>query len=113
MSTPAVLAALEAFVREVARAEAEKVLAGQGSARWVSDEASPLPKKLFRRLVREGALPGRKAGRRLLVRQADLDAYLAAHPVAPRAKAIKPANDTKTEVDKTLEAIGFTRKVGT
>lgn len=43
---------------------------------WVDQSTSPLGRDRHLRLVRSGALPGKKDGRRVLVRRAHIDAYL-------------------------------------
>jgi len=66
---------------------------------WVSQHESPLGAKLHCRLVRSGALPGSKVGRRVLVRKSDLDGYIELHRVEPR--------QARDELDRELEELGF------
>jgi hypothetical protein len=69
---------------------------------YVDQHESPLGKRLHCRLVRSGALEGFRAGRRLLVRRAAIDEYLAKHRVAPT----EPAVGTEDEDDALLAGIG-------
>ena len=45
-------------------------------AEWVDQETSPLGRARHCSLVRSGALPGKKDGRRVLVRRVDIERYL-------------------------------------
>jgi excisionase family DNA binding protein len=49
---------------------------GSATTEWVDAKTSPLGRERHNRLVREGKLRGTKDGRRVLVRRADIDAYL-------------------------------------
>ena len=59
--------------------------ANQGASDLVDARSSGLGHKLFRRLVREGVLSGSRVGRRYLVKRGELDRWLAAQAVTPRA----------------------------
>lgn len=56
----------------------------QGSAanEWLDQKTSPLGREKHLRLVQQGKLPARKLGKRVLVRKADLDAYLEREGIA-------------------------------
>jgi hypothetical protein len=68
---------------------------------WVDQRSSPLGSRLHCRLVRSGALPGYRAGRRVLVRKADLDQYLEGHRIAPTER-----RDEANEIDQLLAKMG-------
>lgn len=51
------------------------IASGVAANEWVDQKTSPLGRDRHLRLVREGKLPARKVGRRVLVKKADLDAY--------------------------------------
>ena len=71
----------------------------------MSQGDSPLGRSRHCRLVRQGELPGRKVGRQLLVRAADIDAYIERHPVEPqRPRTPLPSGD---EIDRDLASLGF------
>ena len=93
----------------LAEAVAELVSAhvskGAAAAEWVDQTSSPLGRRRHLELVRRGVLAGRKEGRRILVRRADLDAYLAVDRPKPEADAEAPAS-----VDEVMSRIlGGTR----
>lgn len=54
----------------------DAIESGATGAEWVDQTNSPLGRDRHLRLVRSGTLPGRKDGRRVLVRRRDLDRYL-------------------------------------
>jgi hypothetical protein len=64
-------------------AAAYRRLAGEQGGGYYDQHDSPLGSRLHCRLVRCGALPGFRAGRRVLVRRSDLDIYLEHHRIAP------------------------------
>lgn len=71
-------------------ASAHERLAGEIGEQYVDQKNSPLGSRLHCRLVRSGELPGYRAGRRILVRRADLDAYLERHRIAPSEAGTEP-----------------------
>lgn len=75
----ALYAELAALHRELARDVGDQ---------YVDQRSSPLGKRLHCRAVRSGALPGFRAGRRILVRRADLEAYLERHRITPTEGAL-------------------------
>lgn len=58
---------------------------GAAASDWVDQTMSPLGHDRHLRLVRKGVLKAVKDGQRRLVRRAEIDAYLEAHPVVPNA----------------------------
>ena len=56
---------------------------GAARAELVDQSSSPLGRRRHLELVRAGALPAMRDGRRVLVRRSDIDAYLAGLEVAP------------------------------
>ena len=68
---------LHALVDELMNA----VESGATAAEWVSQDESPLGRDRHMRLVRAGKLPGKKDGKRILVRRADVEQYLATKTV--------------------------------
>ncbi len=54
---------------------------GSTSGEWVDQKASPLGRARHCELVRTGKLKGVKEGRRVMVKRADVEAYLAKHAV--------------------------------
>jgi excisionase family DNA binding protein len=78
MAARSLVTALDEYVRE---------RLGDMAARsdWVDQYSSALGKRAHMEAVRIGELPGVKHGRRVLVRRADLDAYLAAHRMRQRS----------------------------
>lgn len=84
-------ARIDAAKRKLADAIDELIEArlAKGAARseWVDQNNSPLPKWKHLDLVRRGVLSGVREGRRVLIRRADLDAYLQEHAVKPRPVA--------------------------
>lgn len=75
-------AALERRMRAIAREEACAVM-GASPDDWISQLTSPLGRELHCRLVRDGALPGVRVHRRVLVRRRDLDQYIETHRAEP------------------------------
>ncbi|MBK6694816.1 MAG: helix-turn-helix domain-containing protein [Myxococcales bacterium] len=79
----------------------------------VDQHASPLGKSKHLRLVRSGELPAVKAGKRVLVRREDLDAWLAAHAAEPQAKApAAPASGPRDAFADVLAELGATKVAG-
>ena len=93
--------------RLVAEAVAELVSAhvsqGVVSTEWLDQDTSPLGRRRHLELVRTGVLPGKKEGRRVLVRRADLDAYLAVTPKSTPDDA-KPEEQTLDDVVRRILA---------
>jgi hypothetical protein len=73
-------------------------LAREAGAEYVDQNQSPLGARLHCRLARSGTLPSYKAGRRILVRAADIDAYLETQKVE-----ITEAPAQRNEFDVLLE----------
>lgn len=53
-----------------------QVARGMAAGEWVDQATSPLGRRRHCELVRSGALPGVREGRRVLVRREDLNKYL-------------------------------------
>lgn len=69
---------------------------------WVSQRDSPLGSRAHRELARAGAFPSSRVGKLVLVRRADLDAYIAKNRIAKRD--VKPEN-LSDDIDAQLEQI--------
>ncbi len=54
----------------------DAIQTGTTGAEWVDQKTSPLGRARHCALVRSGALPGKKDGRRILVRRVDIEKYL-------------------------------------
>lgn len=84
-------ARIDAAKRKLAEAIDELIEArlakGATLSEWIDQNSSPLPKWKHLDLVRRGILSGVREGRRVLVRRADIDAYLEEHAVAPKPVA--------------------------
>ena len=85
MDAHARLAALYAELSQV-----HQRLAAAAGDEFIDQSASPLGSRLHCRLVRAGELPGYRAGRRVLVRRADLEAYLQQHRIKPTEAGAEP-----------------------
>jgi excisionase family DNA binding protein len=70
---------IAAGIVELVRLEFSK---GHAAGEWVDQTTSPLGHRRHLELVRSGALPASRSGKRVLVRRSDLDAYLAEHATA-------------------------------
>jgi hypothetical protein len=89
------LEALEAFL-------AECVAQSGGRTRWVDQDTSPLGRRHHLRAFRAGTLPGTKVGKRVLVEEADLAAYIEKH------RSINSTSDTDEakQIAAALDALG-------
>ena len=76
---------------------------GAARAELIDQDDSPLGRRRHLELVREGKLRAMRDGRRVLVRRADIDAYLAEREVAP-----PPMTDD--DVDGMVDRILGTRR---
>ncbi len=72
---------------------------------YVDQNTSPLGKRAHLQAVRDGRLPGRKVGKKVLVRLEDMNAYVASHPVS-KAAVSEPANDIDAEIDAIVSRRG-------
>lgn len=88
----------------VAELVSAHVSKGAASTEWVDQNDSPLGRRRHLDLVRTGVLPGKKDGRRVLVRRADLDAYLAVKPKAPPVGAAPEEEQTLDDVVRRILA---------
>jgi hypothetical protein len=87
LAAAALLSALDGYLRVI--------LGDMTSANeWVDQHTSPLGKRLHMEAVRRGDLRGVKHGRRILVRRADLDSFLANRSARRRASASDPDEAT-------------------
>jgi hypothetical protein len=91
------LAALYAELADVHRR-----LASDEGALYYDQRSSPLGPRLHCGLVRSGAIPGFRAGRRILIRRVDLDAYLERHRIEPT----KVLQESPDEIDQLLATVG-------
>jgi hypothetical protein len=91
------LAALYAELADVHRR-----LAAEVGEHYYDQRTSPLGARAHCGMVRSGAIPGFRAGRRILVRRVDLDAYLERHRVVPTAAL----HETPDEIDELLAGVG-------
>lgn len=76
-----------------------KIAKGLTASEWVDQKSSPLGKTRHLRLVREKKLKGVREGTRVLVRRADINAYL-----ERRAEAAPVVEDDE-DVDAMMKAI--------
>ncbi|WP_438014897.1 helix-turn-helix domain-containing protein [Sorangium sp. So ce315] len=107
----AAVAAIFAGVRQLVKAELHAAK-GDGDP-WVSQEDSPLGRREHCKLARSGALPGRKVGKRWLVRRSELDAYIEAHGATPKPAEAEPAGDQdEPTADDVLHELGLERVRG-
>ncbi len=90
------LLALDARIRTVVDAAVEQRLASLMD--WVDQARSPLGRKAHLALAKTGKVKASKLGKQVLIWRADLNAYIARHPV----KVTAPANDTE-QVDEVAE----------
>jgi hypothetical protein len=93
----ALLRALDVYLANFA---AERVEANE----WVDQHASPLGKRAHLEAVRRGAVEGSKVGRRVLVRRADLEAFLERHPAKDRRRA-RASGDERTPEEVAAEVL--------
>ena len=91
---PDLVAALETLARAVApvlaRAVVDELAAGR-TGDYVDQTSSPLPARTHCRLVREGVIPGMRAGRRWIAKRADVEAYIDARSRRKRTKSEDPS----------------------
>lgn len=66
---------------------------------WVEQKHSPLGRRKHLQLAREGAFPSQKHGKRVLVRRADLNAYIEKHGIA------RGEQSETEEVDDILDTV--------
>jgi hypothetical protein len=99
----ALIGGIEQWVRETVRAE----IGHPSPDDWIDQHESPLGHRRHLDLVRRGTLPGRKDGKRVIVRRADIKAYQDGLP--PRAPAPKGSASKAIErtVDDDLRDLGF------
>lgn len=70
---------------------------------WIDQSASPLGRRAHLAAVRRGELPGRRVGKKVLVRRADLDAYIAergAVRVEPEAARREDGDDLAASISR-------------
>lgn len=96
---------LDDLIRTIVREELET----RHGDHWVDQRTSPLPRRKFLMLVRDGELPGRKTGRSILVRRSDVDAYIEAQPGRTRRTSAQEHEDCD-ELDLNLEKLGFVNR---
>lgn len=68
------------------------------SERYVDQHHSPLGSRLHCKLVRAGVLTGRKAGRRILVRVSEIEAYLEENRIRTDAPPVVRAPSEDDEI---------------
>lgn len=59
---------------------------------WVDARTSPLPRRAFLKLAREGAFPASLVGNKFMARRRDVEAYLEGQRIRPAAAAQDQAN---------------------
>jgi hypothetical protein len=91
------LEALEAFV--------ESLVAQRTSAHWVDQDTSPLGRRHHLRAYRAGRLRGFKVGKKVLVEEADLAAYIKNYGEKPAVRSIRSDADADLIADA-LDALG-------
>ncbi len=107
--------AVVAKLAEAQRLQAEAIselartLETKQPSEWVSQKDSPLGSRAHRELARAGAFPSSRIGKLVLVRRADIDAYIASNRVPRRERDVKPANDVE-DLDDQLEQIAARAK---
>jgi hypothetical protein len=99
----ALVGGIEKWVRETVRAE----VARPAPDDWIDQDESPLGRRRHLDLVRRGALPGKKEGKRVLVRRADIDAYREGLPARAPAPGRAAPKATERTVDDDLRDLGF------
>ena len=77
-----------------------------GAGDWVDQSSSPLGRKKHLALARAGTLKATREGRRVLVRRADIDAYLEKR----RGVTVEPEGDLERDVAKILSLVGTGRR---
>lgn len=90
-------AELHAFVERIVDA----IEAQSTGAEWVDQAVSPLGRRRHLDLVRTGVLKGNKVGKRVLVRRADVEAYLA----KKTAVVVNEAADNAAEIARVRAAL--------
>jgi excisionase family DNA binding protein len=90
-------------LRSLADAVASALESVHDAATWYHQGNSPLHKTTYLRLVRAGKLNGCKVGGRILVKRAELDAYIEAHPVEVH---VSPEQDEDAEAERLLRNMG-------
>lgn len=99
-------AALERAKRTIAEGVSDLVEAylakGAATSDWIDQAHSPLGRRRHLDLVRQGKLPARKDGKKMLVRRSDIDRYLDGddRAVVPTQKPVGA-----DEVDAIMEEI--------
>lgn len=89
-------------ITEMISAHVERQTTG---AEWVDQSVSPLGRERHMRLVRTGTLPGKKDGKRILVRRADIEKYLEKKTVI----RVDEKADEDREAARILAALGRKR----
>jgi hypothetical protein len=93
------LTSLEVGLRMVADAVAQL----RESDEWVDQKASPLGRRAHLEAVRRGELAGHKVSGKVLVRRADLDAYIAKHRV--KSRTVEEQRAEEREIAELLQTI--------
>lgn len=75
---------LDQVVRQIVAEELAKLLSAQPADpnEWIDQASSPLGRRGHLEAVRRKVLAGRRVGKRVLVRRADIDRYVLEHPDA-------------------------------
>lgn len=76
-----VRAKIEAAALRFARELADALEGAATASEWLDQKQSPLGRRRHLELVRAGVLRGRKEGRKVLVRRADIERYLEGLPL--------------------------------
>lgn len=94
----------DAFVERVADRIVDKLRGGHLSG-FVDQSESPLGRRRHIQAVRSGQLPGVRVGRRYLVRQEDLERFVAA-----RSGAVPTGRDSTDRIDALAAELGHKRR---
>ena len=94
----------EALAKRVAALVVEK-LRGDNIAGFVDQSESPLGRRTHIEAVRSGKLPGKRIGRRYLVRREDLDLFVAAN-----SSAVQERPQSTDRIDSLAAELGHKRR---
>jgi hypothetical protein len=107
---------LDAFVQLVADAVAARLRAGQELAAlpppeastWYDQNSAPIGRRAYLDACRRGDVVSRRIGKHVLVRRADLDAWIEAHRGSARSPAEpRPPDSREPSIDEILRAAGI------
>lgn len=96
-----------AILHQLADAIGDVVEQSTEASKWYHQGSSPLHKTTYLRLARSGRFESFKVGSRVLVRRADIDAYIEMHPVEAHTAA--PELNADQTVTELLNSVGVRR----